>query len=262
VVTPISSTRKILANSVFLFAAYVSAAYTYMLITAAICWLLGQKAIPTYNEILNLNKDFDYWSRLRIIAAFGTAPVLMFITSLVLFGFSRIRFNVRPMRFFLFWLSIAYLNFFFANLVIVPAAHLSFYWGAFQGFATIAAWFYLPFGVGAVFSVVGLLLAIGFGFLVRKRFFRYYFPIDKDDNLAVSIGRGYFKSMFWYPLLLTSIPLLLITNAYSISLHVAILTVYLFFGIGLSIQKQNNFVLDGDTDHNVYRHIFKLPKPE
>ncbi len=251
-----SRTRRIIINSLFIAVVYVLAVCTYMVLTAAACWLLGQKAIPTYNEILNLNRDYDYWSKPRVIVAFGSAPILMLLMGVLLLRFSRIRYRVRPMRFFLFWWSIACINFFLTNLVIVPASHISFLWGAFQGFATIAAWFYLPFGAGLAIAVVGLLLAMGFGFFIRQRFFRYYFPVGQEDDFSIAIGRAYFLEMFWLPLALAVVPLLLLTNEYSISLHLCILLVYVCFGIGLSIKKQSHFILDGDADHNVYQHIF------
>ncbi len=246
-----STFKRIAISAVLFFTCYVAVMLMYNGLVTLLTLLQNFEPVFTYNEIKNLPKLSKYWSKNRIVYTFATPPMLIFILGYFLLLKSKIRQTVRFSRFAAFWFSLVCINFFITQLVACSSYHIDYEWGLYQGFANVFAWFYAPWFVSGIFSVAGLVLTFFWGRMVSKRFFTYYFPKGERWE-EVQVKNAYFFEMFFAPILLATVPIMLLANAYSFPLHLLMLLTLLLSGLGMIMGKKSTVYLESSKTPDVF----------
>lgn len=195
------------------------------------------EAEATYNQLNNLPVDPYQWNRKLVTLIFGGVPSIFFVLGivfvLVLWFMKRI-YNV--IRLFVLWLAILCFNLFYTSVIIAPAGNANYITGLYNGFAVVAAWWYVKniflIPLVVMFVVISILTGVLISFELLK--------FSHSKSLLESVkGRNlYLTQTFLLPVLAGAIPFIMLTNKYSFVLHAVFIANLLLMGAGMQIRSE------------------------
>ena len=184
------------------------------LITLACIWF-KYHARFTYTQISGLPLDYHAWSRARVILIFFFVPMVCLTTGLFIFNLLRQGSRWASIfRIFFFWLAVNLVSMVLTHMLLAPLGSAGNNQnGLYQTFAVVGAWLFLDTPILAVFAILGLILALGFGILIRGEIMRYSYS---QTLLRTEVGRGNIVfQVYILPVLCGALPVLSLCTSYT-----------------------------------------------
>lgn len=258
------SFQKTIIQSCIYFVAYVVTFLLLQHLTVALINLFGHNAIATFNQIENISSNADDWQRNQVTYGLSTGPLLLTIFSFFLLAVTREFFKgASVLKYVLVWLTVISFNFFLVGLTTNFAGKISYYWGLYQGFAVVFAWWDVSFVIMFAIAVFSILLSILFGFLMHYEFLIFSTSIRKLKSYKERIK--VLSINFLLPSFLGTIIILSLCNSYSYSLHIGVFINLCFIFLGLILRFNSditylrmrfNLLENGNSS---YKNIFNFP---
>lgn len=206
---------RVFTSALSFILAFILSNFLLQLLIALACISFKYHAKFTYTKIYGLPMDYHAWSRARIIVIFFFMPIVCLIAGLLIFNFLRIGSRwAGVLRIFFFWLAINLINLVITHMLLAPLGSASNSQnGLYQTFAVVGAWLFLDTPLLAVFAVLGLILALAFGMLIRGEIMRYSYS---QTLLRTEQGRGNIVfQVYLLPVLFGALPVLSLCTAYT-----------------------------------------------
>ncbi len=230
--------RRVLYSALIFTVCYIAVVVLYQQLLKTFFVMYGYtEAEATYNQLNNLPVDPFQWNRKVVTLIFGGVPSIFFILGIVfvsvLWWMEEVYNNIRLV---ILWLAVLSFNLFYTSVIIAPAGNASYITGLYNGFAVVAAWWYVKniFLIPAVVFFIALTLFTGF--LISFEFLKFSHSKSLLENVK---GRNLFLTQtFLLPVLVGAIPLIMLTNKYSFVLHAVFIANLLLMGAGMYIRNE------------------------
>jgi hypothetical protein len=230
--------RRVLYSALIFTICYIAVVMLYQLILKTFFVMYGYtQAEATYNQLNNLPVDPFQWNRRVVTLIFGGVPVIFFILGIVFVSVLLSMENVfNNIRLVVLWLAILCFNLFYTSVIISPAGNANYITGLYNGYAVVAAWWYVKNVFLIPLTVLFITVTILTGLLLGFEFHKF----SHSKSLLESVkGRNLFLTQtFLLPVLLGAIPLIMLTNKYSFVLHAVFIANLLLMGTGMYIRSE------------------------
>jgi hypothetical protein len=234
----LNQVRRLVTATLVFVLAYLVCIITHQVVTGLVCTILEYKPTITFNAILGLPIDAQYWSKFRVTAIFGAGALWLFIQSIIAFSaFSSYKSGATSMfRNWLLWLGILSANYLLVIIITLPAGDMNVNWSLYQGLAMIAMWWYIPVFITWPIAIVAALLSLLFGYLISPLILRFMFS-SKAGSFAKG-RKGFLISHYILPIILGTLMIVPLLNSYSWSLHAALVSNLLYMSIGIFLRSE------------------------
>lgn len=138
-------TRRVLYSALIFTICYIAVVMLYQQILKTFFVMYGYtEAEANYNQLNNLPVDPLQWNKKVVTLIFGGAPSLFFILGIVFVSLLwRMEEVYNNIRLVILWLAVLSFNLFYTSVIISPAGNASYITGLYNGFAVVAAWWYI-----------------------------------------------------------------------------------------------------------------------
>jgi len=230
--------RRVLYSALIFTICYIAVVMLYQQILKTFFVMYGYtEAEATYNQLNNLPVDPFQWNRKVVTLIFGGVPTIFFLLGIVfvslLWWMEEVYNNIRLV---ILWLAVLSFNLFYTSVIISPAGNASYITGLYNGFAVVAAWWYVKNIFLIPLVVFFIALTLSSGFLIGFEFLKF----SHSKSLLESVkGRNlYLTQTFLLPVLVGAIPLIMLTSKYSFVLHAVFIANLLLMGSGMFIRNE------------------------
>jgi hypothetical protein len=165
--------KRVLISTLIFTVCYIAVVLLYQLILKTFFLMYGYtEAEATYNQLQNLPIDPNEWNRRVVTLIFGGVPTIFFFLGIVFVAMLWfMKNNYNTIRLAVLWLATLSFNLFYTSVLISPAGNANYITGLYNGFAVVAAWWYMKniflYPIVVLFMVISIVtgLLIGYEFL-------------------------------------------------------------------------------------------------
>lgn len=194
-------TKRVTTSLLLFIISFIVANLVHQAVLAGLCKFFGYETTLTFNRVIALPREANYWSLARVFFIYTTpALICVAFSFFILKIFASLEDEVELSRLFLLWLHFSFISVFIVNLSVafigVDAPYSEFY----QPFSIVATWLKLPSILLAVVSVVAFALAMFWGTVMANEFLRFSFS---SKLIQTKKGKHYIlRNLFVYPVIL------------------------------------------------------------
>jgi len=225
--------KRILTSALTFFLFFVLSIVTLKYVTGMMLFFFGYQPEITYNRINNLPNDNPAaWDKKTITFAFSAAPILCLVMGIMLLSWlSSMQGIINKVRFVMLWSGIVFTNVFLSLLISAAIGTANWNSSLYDFFAPVFLWWRLKTVLLAPVSIVALIMTFMFGYFMCNEFLRFSFTSKINANKREK--NKFVFQVFLIPVIIASVPVLLLSNEHSFPLHAIILLSYpvMFFGM-------------------------------
>lgn len=239
----VNKIKRVLSSCLLLLSGYVVATLMHQLVLGLLCIAFGYQTGISFHYVTAAPYDYASWSTARVLIIYASPPLFCIAMGYALYFLGlQSTVAVNRMRLLFFWLHAGFVTVFLTQLLIIPMGTAPRYpTGFYQTFAIIATWLHLPAEIFIAATVLAMLLAILWGYLMAPELQRYAFSSRWMQTLSGKLQMA--QQVYLYPVLLAIPFIIWFSNVKSFLPHVLLVFLLLLPWLGILIRYRRDMGL-------------------
>ncbi len=235
----VNKLKRVLTSAVLLLAAFMVTKLLVQGYILVVSGLLGYDTTFGYHWVVVKPFEYKYWGNIRVVLIYAMPPLLCLIAAYVIqFLVISKTAAASVSKMFFFWLQTCLVNFFLAQLFILPVGVKGSMTGLYQTFSIVATWFGSTGSVFIPATVLAGAVSILWGLMTA--------PVMQSFSFSarmISHTRGkdaIVRQVYLFPLIIASPFIAFFSSQYSFLVHVISLTLLALVFVGTIIRHRTD----------------------